>query len=471
MFIVIHLWFNILVTNEQMDKTKRMVEAPVLPLLLRMSGPAVFSMLIVSLYNIVDSLFVAELSEMALRSVSIIFPIQMLMIAFAVGTSVGVNSYVARRLGADDLESASEAATHGLVLSFVNWGIFLIAGLTAAPAIVTLFSDHAGVVGDSVAYLRIVTIGSLGLFWQIHCEKIFQATGNMTRAMYIQLAGAILNIILDPFLIFGWLGLPAMGVAGAAVATIVAQLIAGFAAVYLLVKKEEVLDIRLRGFRFNGRILVSIYRVGLPSLVMQSIMSFVGMVFNMILKPISEIAITVFGVYLRLESFVFMPVFGVGQGMLPLTAYNFGAKRYDRVRLVLQHGLTLTTAIMAFSTVIFQLFPRLLLGAFKATEQMYTMGIPAFRHISICFVFAGVSIMLSNSFQALGQGKYSLFISIFRQVVLLLPLAWLFAGLHLDYVWFAYPISDLGAALLSAVLYRRLTRRIMPEEEAVAAVA
>jgi len=427
-----------------------------------MSGPAMFSMLIMSLYNIVDSLFVSAISEIALRSVSIIFPVQQLMVAFAVGTSVGVNSYVARRLGAEDPETASAAASHGLALSFVNWIIFLLAGSLLAPVVVNFFSNHEEVIGGSVAYLRIVTMASIGLFWQIHCEKIFQATGNMTRAMYIQLMGALLNIALDPILIFGWFGLPAMGVRGAAIATVFSQIVAGAVAVYLLLRKETVVRVRLWGFRFQKHILASIYRVGLPSLVMQSVTAMVGMVFNMIILPFSEIAITVLGVYLKLESFVFMPVLGIGQGMLPLMAYNFGAKRYDRVRQTLKSGLILMAAIMSFSTILFQLIPRLLLSAFNATEEMYAMGIPAFRNISLCFIFAGVAIILSISFQALGKGTYSLFISIFRQLVLLLPLARLFAVWHLDYVWYSYAISDLGAALMAIFLFRRLSAKSMP---------
>ena len=453
-----------------MEKTRRMAEAKVFPLLVRMSGPAMFSMLIMSLYNIVDSLFVSAVSEIALRSVSIIFPVQQLMVAFAVGTSVGVNSYVARRLGAEDPETASAAASHGLALSFVNWMIFLVAGSLLAPVVVNLFSNHEEVIGGSVAYLRIVTMASIGLFWQIHCEKIFQATGNMTRAMYIQLMGALLNIVLDPILIFGWFGLPAMGVRGAAIATVFSQIVAGAVALYLVLRKEAVVRVRLRGFRFQKHILASIYRVGLPSLVMQSVTAMVGMVFNMIILPFSEIAITVLGVYLKLESFVFMPVFGIGQGMLPLMAYNFGAKRYDRVRQTLKSGFILMAGIMSFSTILFQLIPRLLLSAFNATEEMYAMGIPAFRNISLCFIFAGVAIILSISFQALGRGTYSLFISIFRQLVLLLPLARLFAVWHLDYVWYSYAISDLGAALMAIFLFRRLSVKIMPsgQEEAEA---
>ena len=457
-------------TDKQMEKTRRMAEAKVFPLLVRMSGPAMFSMLIMSLYNIVDSLFVSAVSEIALRSVSIIFPVQQLMVAFAVGTSVGVNSYVARRLGAEDPETASAAASHGLALSFVNWMIFLVAGSLLAPVVVNLFSNHEEVIGGSVAYLRIVTMASIGLFWQIHCEKIFQATGNMTRAMYIQLMGALLNIVLDPILIFGWFGLPAMGVRGAAIATVFSQIVAGAVALYLVLRKEAVVRVRLRGFRFQKHILASIYRVGLPSLVMQSVTAMVGMVFNMIILPFSEIAITVLGVYLKLESFVFMPVFGIGQGMLPLMAYNFGAKRYDRVRQTLKSGFILMAGIMSFSTILFQLIPRLLLSAFNATEEMYAMGIPAFRNISLCFIFAGVAIILSISFQALGRGTYSLFISIFRQLVLLLPLARLFAVWHLDYVWYSYAISDLGAALMAIFLFRRLSAKIMPsgQEEAEA---
>jgi putative MATE family efflux protein len=469
--IVNHLWFNERVADKQIDKTRRMAEAKVFPLLIRMSGPAMFSMLIMSLYNIVDSLFVSAVSEIALRSVSIIFPVQQLMIAFAVGTSVGVNSYVARRLGAEDPETASAAASHGLALSFVNWLFFLVTGSLMAPVVVNWFSNHGEVISSGIAYLRIVTVGSIGLFWQIHSEKIFQATGNMTRAMFIQLTGAVLNIALDPILIFGWFGLPAMGVRGAAVATVVSQIIAGGAGVHLLLHREKVIKVRLRGFRFQKHILAAIYRVGLPSLVMQSVTAMVGMVFNMIILPFSEIAITVLGVYLKLESFVFMPVFGIGQGMLPLMAYNYGAKRFDRVRQTLKSGMILMAGMMSFSTVVFQLIPRLLLGAFNATEEMYEMGIPAFRNISICFLFAGIAIILSISFQALGRGTYSLFISIFRQLVLLLPLARLFAVWHLDYVWYSYVISDLGAALMAAFLFRRLSARIMPQEETSAIMA
>ncbi|NLA96130.1 MAG: MATE family efflux transporter, partial [Clostridiaceae bacterium] len=283
-------------------------------------------------------------------------------------------------------------------------------------------------------------------------------------AMYIQLMGALLNIALDPILIFGWFGLPAMGVRGAALATVTSQIIAGAAAVYLVLRKETVVRVRLRGFRFQKHILASIYRVGLPSLVMQSVTAMVGMVFNMIILPFSEVAITVLGVYLKLESFVFMPVFGIGQGMLPLMAYNFGAKRFGRVRQILKSGLILMAGIMSFSTILFQLIPRLLLGAFNATEEMFAMGIPAFRNISLCFIFAGIAVILSISFQALGKGTYSLFISIFRQLVLLLPLARFFAVWHLDYVWYSYAISDLGSALMAIFLFRRLSGNMMPAE-------
>ncbi|HZK29462.1 MAG TPA: MATE family efflux transporter [Clostridia bacterium] len=450
-------------TKKPIDKTKRMLEAPVLPLLIRMSGPAVFSMLIMSLYNIVDSLFVSAVSELALRAVSIIFPIHLLMIAFAVGTSIGVNSYVARSLGAEDQESADAAASHGFILSFFNWGLFVLVGLFVAGPVVRLFTEHAEVMSDGIAYLRITTIASLGLFWQIHCEKIFQATGNMMRAMYLQLTGALINIALDPILIFGWLGMPAMGVRGAAIATVISQLIAGGIAVYILLRRERVLNIRVRGFRFQKPILKAIYRVGFPAIILQSVTALVGMAFNMIIRPFSEIAITVMGIYLKLESFVFMPVFGIGQGMLPLMAYNFGAKRHDRVKIALKSGLMLTTGIMVVSTVVFQLFPNFLLGAFNATPEMFAMGIPAFRRISLCFVFAGVTIALSNAFQALGRGANSLFISLFRQLALLLPLARLFAEWHLDYVWFAYPISDIGAMTLAIILFFRLSRRLMPD--------
>ena len=439
-----------------------MLDAPVLPLLLRMSGPAIFSMLIVSLYHIVDSLFVSAVSEPALRAVSIVSPVQMLMIAFAVGTSVGVNAYVARSLGAEDQVAADAAASHGFMLAFFNWGLFILAGIFAASPVVRLFTENADVMSDGIAYLRITTIASLGLFWQIHCEKIFQATGNMMRAMFIQLTGALINIALDPILIFGWFGLPRMGVRGAAIATVTAQLIAGGIAVSLLLGKERVIRVQVRGFRFQKRILAAIYRVGFPALILQAMTAFVGMTFNMIIRPFSEMAITVMGIYLRLESFAFMPVFGIGQGMLPLMAYNYGAKRPDRVKLVLRNGLMLTMGIMGVSTILFQLFPNLLLGAFNATQDMFRMGVPAFRRISPCFIFAGTTIALSNAFQALGRGSYSLYISAFRQLALLLPLARLFAEWHLDYVWFAYPISDIGAMTLAIILYLKLSRRIMP---------
>ncbi|NLC26752.1 MAG: MATE family efflux transporter [Fastidiosipila sp.] len=448
--------------NKSADKTRRMLEDPVLPLLLRMSGPAVFSMLTVSLYNIVDSLFVSAVSELAMRAISIVAPVHMLMIAFGVGTSVGVNSYVARSLGSDDKESANAAATHGLVLSFVNWGLFVLVGIFASLPIVNMFTDHAQVIGDGVAYLRIISIASLGLFWQLHCEKIFQATGNMTRAMYIQLSGALINIALDPIFIFGWFGLPALGARGAAIATVLSQTIAGSVAVFLLLKRERILDIKIRGFRFRKTILIEIYRVGFPALVLQSVTAFVGMAFNMIIRPFSEIAITVMGIYFRLESFVFMSIFGIGQGALPLMAYNYGAKRYDRVKLILKNALIVTTVVMAISTALFQLFPHLLLGAFNATEEMLQMGIPALRRISLCFIFAGITIVLSNAFQALGKGSFSLFTSLFRQLALLLPLARFFAQWHLDYIWFSFVISDIGAMTLAIILYFRLSRKIIP---------
>jgi putative MATE family efflux protein len=449
-------------SKQPVDKTTRMGNAPILPLLLKMSGPAVLSMLIASMYNIVDSIFVSMVAEEAMRAVSIIFPVAQLMVAFGVGTSVGVNSYVARSLGAGNERSASKAATHGFVLSFINTALFMGVGYFVAPAVAHAFTDHPGVAADSIAYLRIVTVGSLGLFWQLHCEKIFQATGHMTRAMAIQILGAVLNIVLDPIMIFGHLGFPAMGVAGAAVATIVSQWIAGAVAVYLLFKKETTVTVRLGGFRFEPKILRSIYRVGLPSLVMMSVTSLVGLAFNAIIKPFSEMAITVMGVYMKLESFVFMPVFGMGQGMLPLMAYNYGADRYDRVRETLKKGLAVTLIIMATATVIFQCFPDALLSIFSATDALRAMGIPALRRISLCFVFAGVSIMLSNAFQALGRGEFSLFVSLFRQLVLLLPLARLFASRHLDDVWYAYVISDAGAMFVSIALYVWIRRRVIP---------
>ena len=427
----------------------KMGTAPVARLILSMSLPAMFSMLVQSLYNIVDSIFVAKIGESALAAVSLAFPIQTLMIAVAVGTGVGINSLISRRLGEGDRKAADRAASHGIILGVISWAVFALLGVFFSRPFFQLFSANGAVIQAGTDYLSIVTILSMGVFVEISVEKTLQATGNMIYPMIFQLIGAVINLIMDPVLIFGLLGFPAMGVAGAALATVLGQIISMIYSLYIVFRKDHEVTIRLKGFRFHARTVKDIYTVGAPSILMQSIGSVLNIGLNAILAGFSEAAVSVLGVYYKLQSFVFMPVFGLNQGVMPIMGYNYGARNRRRVLDALKWGCIIAVCIMAVGCVLFMGFPQLLLGMFNPTAEMLEIGVPALRTISLCFLPAALGILASTLFQAIGMGSRSLIISILRQVVIILPAAYLFSKISLASVWYAFPLAEVVSLLVS----------------------
>lgn len=433
---------------------------PVGKLLISMSLPAMFSMFIQAMYNIVDSIYVAQIGEQALTAVSLAFPVQNFIIAMAVGTGVGLNSLISRRLGEQRVDQAEKAANHGIVISILEWCIFLVFGLFFTPMFFSAFTNDPVIHSMGVDYTSIVCIFAFGMFVEIAIEKTLQATGNMIYPMLMQLTGAISNIILDPIFIFGLLGVPKMGVKGAAVATVIGQILSMLLAVALVLMKKCSLHINLKGFRFEKTIVKDIFAVGFPSIIMQSIGSVMTMGLNNILMIFSSSAVAVLGVYFKLQSFVFMPVFGLGQGAMPIMGYNYGARNKQRLVHTLKLSAYISLGIMAVGTLIFQVFPEQLLLMFQATGDMLAIGISALRTISLCFLFAALGITFSNFFQAVGHGGKSLLISVLRQLVVLLPVAWVLAHyttLHL--VWLAFPIAEcvsfVASLVLLAVVYKK----------------
>lgn len=447
-------------------KQNKMGIAPIPKLIVSMSLPAMFSMLVQALYNIIDSMFVAQLGESALTSVSLAFPVQTLMIAVAVGTGIGINSLVSRRLGERRREEASRAATHGLLLAIFSSLVFALLGLILTQTFFQAFTDNQTVLQMGCDYTYVVTIFSFGMMIEISLEKTLQATGNMIYPMLFQLSGAVINIILDPIFIFGKFGVPALGVRGAAVATVIGQIASMvFAVVVIIVKKHEV-HISFRNFKFKWRTVKEIYAVGFPSIIMQSIMAFLVTMLNTILISFSEAAVSVLGVYYKLQSFVFMPVFGLTHGVLPIIGYNYGAGNKKRLLSALRLGTLIAACIMTVGTILFLAIPDKLLMIFNASPQMLEIGVPALRIISICFIPAAVDILFSTFFQGVGMGFKSLIVSIMRQLVVILPAAYLLSKIGLGYTWYAFPIAEVVSLVLGGIFfwttYRSKIRNLRP---------
>lgn len=433
-----------------MEKENKMGTMPIGKLLLTMSGPAMLSMIINSLYNIIDSIFVAYYSQDALTAVSFVSPIQLLMISVGVGTGVGINSLIARRLGAKRFDDANEAASSGLKLGVFNWILFaIICGLGAKP-FMKLFTDDASIFNDGVVYMQIIGVGSLFIMIQLIIEKIFQSTGNMIYPMITMITGAVINTIVDPILIFGLFGAPELGVAGAALSTITAQFCACALGLFLMKYKFKTLNVRIFCMNIHLPTIKEIYAVGAPSMIMQSLGSVLLFAMNGILASFSSVAVAVMGVYGKLQSFVFMPVFGMNQGALPTMGYNFGAGNKKRLMDTYKIAVFAALGIMGVGLLVFQLFPGQLLSLFAAEGEMYDIGINALRKISLCFLPAAFGIISASMLQATGNGFISMWGSIIRQFVGVLPLA-LFLGSNfgLNAVWFAYP----GAEVLGVAYY------------------
>lgn len=419
-------------------------------LIITMSFPIMISMLIQALYNIVDSMFVARVSENALAAVSLCYPIQMILVAVACGTGVGVNALLSRYLGEKKREKANQVALHGLFLAICNWIIFALIGIFFSDAFLRLFSSDEEIVRMGVSYMRICTLFSFGVFIQITYERIMQSTGNTIYNMIIQGVGAMINIILDPVFIFGYFGLPALGVAGAAIATVIGQTIAMTLGMIITQKKIKEVSLHLRDWKLDIHLIGKMYRIGFPAILMQSIMSFMTVFMNMILIPFSELAVSVFSIYYKLQQFVFMAVSGMTNALIPIVAYNFGARKKTRILDAIRFSLLISIGIMGAGTIVFQILPQQLLYLFDAKENMLEIGVPALRTISTSFIFAGVSMVLCSIFQALGHANKSLVITLLRQMIFLIPLTWFLArSFGLNISWWAFPITEIICTLVS----------------------
>lgn len=437
-------------------------------LLLTMSIPIVISMLIQAFYNIVDSVFVAKLSEDALTALSLAFPIQNLMIAVSVGTGVGVNALLSRNLGEKKYKQANKAALNGIFVIFISYLAFAIFGLFFANNyFVAQFEfpeENLQIIKYGTTYLSICTIFSFGIFMEIMFERILQSTGKTIYTMISQGTGAIINIILDPILIFGLLGFPKLGVAGAAWATVIGQIIAMGLSIFFNLKNNPEIDFNLKGFKPDFDTIKNIYVVGFPSILMASLGSVMVYFLNKILLVYSTTAAAILGIYFKLQSFVFMPVFGINNGMVPIIAYNYGARRKKRILDTIKLSTMYATIIMIIGLLIFQIAPTQLFKIFDASEEMFELGVPALRIISLNFIFAGVSIILSSVYQAFGNGVFSLALSFFRQIIFILPLAYIFSKtMGINAIWASIPIAEVAALIFNFFLFKHLyDKKIKP---------
>lgn len=445
--------------EKNLQKENKMGVMPIPRLLIGMSLPMILSMLVQALYNIVDSVFVSQISENALTAVSLVFPIQNLMIAIAAGTGVGINALLSRSLGAKNFNNANLAARNGIFLAFISFVCMAVIGGLGAEFFLSTQTSDPEIVRYGTQYMRIITVASIGIFLQVTFERLLQATGKTIYTMITQGTGAIINIVLDPILIFGLFGFPKLEVIGAAIATITGQLVAVCMSIYFNNKKNTEINCSMRGFRPTGRIISEIYRVGIPSIIMQSIGSVMVFGMNKILLMFSSTAAAVFGVYFKLQSFIFMPVFGLNNGMIPIVAYNYGAQKKKRITETIRLSIFIAVGIMILGFLMFQFGATALLRMFDASPQMLEIGVPALRIISLSFIFAGYCIILGSVFQALGNGMYSLIVSAARQLLVILPVAYFFAnafGLHM--VWWALPIAEIMSVVLSTLLFKRIYR-------------
>lgn len=428
-------------------------------LIMTMSLPIMISMLVQALYNIVDSMFVARVSDNALAAVSLCYPIQMIIVAVACGTAVGLNALLSRYLGQGKPKEANQVALHGILLAIVNWLIFAVIGIFFSEAFLKLFSTDQEIVSMGVSYMKICTIFSFGVFMQITYERIMQSTGNTVYNMIIQGVGALVNIILDPIFIFGMLGLPAMGVTGAAIATVIGQIVAMLLGIIITQAKIKEVQIHLREFQLKIRIIKDMYRIAIPAILMQSIMSFMTVFMNMILVTFSELAVSAFSIYFKLQQFVFMAVNGMNNALIPIISYNFGARKQQRILESIHFSLIVACVIMIVGTIVFQCFPEQLMYLFDANEEMMSIGVPALRIISLSFVFAGISLVLSAVFQSVDHANKSLVITLLRQMVLLLPIVYLLANqFGLDALWWAFPITEAIVSIL-AYIYLKIVKK------------
>ena len=437
------------------NKENKMGTHKVLPLLLSMSLPPTISMMTSSLYNIVDSIFVARLGNEALTAVSLAFPIQILIIALAIGSGVGVNSYVARKLGEKNFDEANSTASHGIILSIIHYIVLCILGFLFIKPFFNIFTNDENILKMGLDYTYIVTFLSFGIIMQIGIEKTLQATGNTLTPMFLQIIGAGTNIILDPIMIYGYFGFPKMGVAGAGIATVCGQILALICSFYVIYRKKQAVKISLRDFKWDTKIVKKIYSVAVPSFFIISTGSFMVMGINFILTKISSIAVSVFGIYYKLQTFVYMPTSGITQGAMPIMGYNYGAKNKKRLLATLDYSMVICAGINFVGMILFWIFPNEILSYFSATKEMISIGVPALKIISTSFVFGSICFIFSCFFQSLGMGGASLLITLLRQIILLIPFAFVLGdSFGLKGVWIAFLIAEGITCVCSLIIYK-----------------
>ncbi|MCI9024104.1 MAG: MATE family efflux transporter [Dorea sp.] len=448
--------------TEEIAKENKMGVMPVNRLLISMSLPMMISMLVQALYNVVDSIFVSKINENALTAVSLAFPLQSLMIALGTGTGVGINALLSRSLGEKDFHKADEVASNAVFLAVASYLAFLMIGLLVVEPFYSGQTQDAQILVYGKEYLTVVCCFSFGMYGQFVFERLLQSTGKTFYTMITQGTGAIINIILDPILIFGYLGFPRMGVAGAAAATVAGQIIAAVLAFVVNKKKNTEIHLVMKGFKPNLPIIGQIYAVGIPSIIMQAIGSVMTYGMNRILMAFTSTAAAVFGVYFKLQSFIFMPVFGLNNGMVPIIAYNYGAGKRERLIKTMKLSIAYAVGIMTVGLLVFQLFPARLFALFEASDTMLAIGVPALRIISLSFLFAGFCIVTGSVFQALGNGVYSMLVSIARQLLVLLPVAYLLSRMgNINYVWLAFPIAELVSVSMTVFFLIRINRKVI----------
>lgn len=452
-----------------MEQTKQMTgnkmeSMPIRQLVLSMSIPIAISMLIQALYNFVDSVFVANYSDQALLAVSLCYPIQTIIVAFAVGTAAGFNTVLSRSLGAKQKQKADQIVLHGLFLSIANGLVFALLGWFGSEWFMGLFTQSAQVIAQGVIYLRVCTLMCTCVFIQITYERILQAAGDAMGNMIMQGVGALINIILDPIFIYGWFGFPAMGILGAAVATVTGQVIAMLTGIWIVQKKIHIFDIHPTQFKLSPHLIKEIYQVGIPAILMQSIMSFMSLAMNAVLGVFSEVAISAFNVVSKLQQIVYMIVSGITNALIPITAYNYGAANKQRVLDGIRFSLLIATVVAACGTVLFELFASQFLTLFGHDANMLAIATPALRIVSLSMIFAAITMVLCAAYQAAGKPKDSLVITLIRQIILLLPLVWVFAmTFGIQQCWWAYLVAE-GAGLVYALVHWRKLQNNLPDK-------
>ena len=441
-------------------RENKMGVMPVDKLLINMALPIIISMLVQAFYNVVDSIYVSQISESAVTALSLAFPVQNLQIGFAVGIGVGVNSLLSKCLGEKNQEAANRAAGNGIFLMLLVTVGFMLFGIFGVRPYYEMQSTVAETVEGGITYTAICCIGTLGVFMSILCERLLQATGRTMHTMITQSTGAIVNIILDPILIHGWLGLPAMGIAGAAVATLIGQWASALLALFFNFKFNSDIQLKAKYIKPHGATIRQILVVGVPSIIMNGIGSFMNFSMNQILQSFSETATSVFGIYFKIQSFFFMPLFGINNATISIIAYNYGARKPDRILKTLTLSVMAALVLMITGLLVFQFFPDMLLNLFNPSEEFLAMGRVALRTISWSFPVAAVCIALSSSFQALGNGIYSTITSICRQMLVLLPVAYLLSlSGDVNKIWLAYPIAEVASGTVTAILFSRIYRQ------------